>query len=442
MNIVDTIFIGQLGDLELASGALSTSWSFCLFSISTGIGSGLDTLVSQSFGAKNMYLVGMWFQIAMIACFLISIPVGVLLYYTEAIMVGLGQEPHVSYLAGRYAIYLIPGLIPYALFNCMVRWLQNQHILLPSTLVALLGLVLNIPANFLFIWGVGSWKGMGLEGAALSTSLLRIIMPILLCIYVYVKKIHVDSSPRIYTESITMTNMIEYLRYAVPAMLMNFFEVAGFEFTTIMVGLLKDPIALAAHGIGLYTLWMNFLFAYAWGIACNIHLGNIVGAGEIDRCQEITFFSVLVIIADMILHGLIFWSVKSEIVKIWNPTPALSKLAQDCISIASLCMIMDGTQFTFSSLLRAVGRQKIGAIMYFFSFYVIHLPAGYVFGIVLGYGVRAFWWSLAAGISVLVLGLGIVLIKIDWPEEIRLASQRTQYEVVESDSEDLPVVKE
>jgi len=115
-------------------------------------------------------------------------------------------------------------------------------------------------------------------------------MPIALCIYVYVKKLHIESSPRIYTESITLANMIEYLRYAVPAMLMNLFEVAGFEFTTILIGLLKDPLALAAGGIGLYSLWINFLFAYAWGIACNIHLGNIVGAGETDRCQEITFF--------------------------------------------------------------------------------------------------------------------------------------------------------
>jgi len=140
--------------------------------------------------------------------------------------------------------------------------------------------------------------------------------------------------------------------------------------------------------------------------------------------------------------GLFFWSAKSEIVKIWNPSPALNKLAQDCISVSSLCMILDGVQFTFSSILRAVGRQNIGAVIYFFAFYVVHLPMGYVFGVVLGYGVIAFWWSLATGIGILCLGLGVALLRINWPEEIRLAAQRTQYDVVESDSEDLPVVKE
>jgi len=144
----------------------------------------------------------------------------------------------------------------------------------------------------------------------------------------------------------------------------------------------------------------------------------------------------------MSLHAIIFWSVKSELVKIWNPSPALNRLAQETVSVACLCMLMDGVQFTFSSILRAVGRQNIAAVIYFFSFYVVHLPAGYVFGVVMGYGVLAFWWSLATGMSILCLGLGITLWRIDWPEEIRLAAQRTQYEVVESDSEDLPVVKE
>jgi len=180
-----------------------------------------------------------------------------------------------------------------------------------------------------------------------------------------------------------------------------------------------------------------FLFAYAWGIASGIHLGNLVGAGETRKSEEVAFFSTIVIVGQMTLNALIFWSAKSEIVKIWNPSPALSRKGQELISIATLCMIFDSAQFLFACLTRAVGKQKYSAIVYFICFYAIHLPGGYIFGIVLKNGVNAFWWSLSVGLVVLCISLMILLYRIDWEEEVRLASKRNNYEVIEDDEAEL-----
>uniref|UniRef100_A0A6B2L4B4 MATE efflux family protein n=1 Tax=Arcella intermedia TaxID=1963864 RepID=A0A6B2L4B4_9EUKA len=439
--MMDTAFIGRIGELELAGAALGSSWSICLTYIPTGLSNGLDTLASQAFGAGNLPLVGVWFQVSLWLSFLFSIPVLILLYFTEPIMVSLGQELTVAHLSGQYAKWLIPGIVPFVLFNCQMRWLQNQQIMYPANIIAVAGILLNFPLNYVCIWGAGSWHGWGLEGAAIATSVLRILMPIATWGIVLVRKLHLPTSSKIYKDAFKLQTVIEFLRYGVPAMLMVFFEVAGFEASTILVGLLLQPAALAAHGIGLYSLLLNFIIPFGWGIAANVQLGNIVGGGDYERARRVAFFSIIVIVVQMFIHSFIWWSCRSYIVSIWSTTPDVHAIGVDIVAIAALVVIFDGYQFTAGSLIKAIGRQFAGGIVHFVGFYVISLPGGYIFASVLGFGVKAYWWSLATCIAFLCIGFTTILLRVDWKEETMLAQKRTQYEVLESDEEEIIKVK-
>lgn len=69
---------------------------------------GLDTLVSQAFGAGSLLLVGIFFQTALLVITLASIPIMITLYFTETILLFLQQEPVLAQLSGLPSLLLLP----------------------------------------------------------------------------------------------------------------------------------------------------------------------------------------------------------------------------------------------------------------------------------------------------------------------------------------------
>jgi multidrug resistance protein, MATE family len=93
----------------------------------------LDTYISQAFGAKNFRLIGIVFQNCMVICTLLSIPITIAWMFTEDLLLLLGQGEAVSKLAGDFTKWSIPGVLPYLYYRTIMRYLQNQHIMMPGT---------------------------------------------------------------------------------------------------------------------------------------------------------------------------------------------------------------------------------------------------------------------------------------------------------------------
>eukprot|EP01125_Pyxidicula_operculata_P000727 TRINITY_DN1067_c0_g1_i3.p1 TRINITY_DN1067_c0_g1~~TRINITY_DN1067_c0_g1_i3.p1 ORF type:complete len:402 (-),score=50.04 TRINITY_DN1067_c0_g1_i3:32-1237(-) len=398
-----------------------------------------------------MKLIGIFFQTSLLVVTLSSIPIGILLYYTEEIFIAMAQNERIAELSGEYVRYLIIGMWPFFMYWCTMRYLQNQRIMLPSMIVGILGILLNVPLNYLCIWGVGSFQGWGFAGTSIATSISRCCLPILLWAYILLRKIHVGTCDKIHWEAFSWKYMSKYLRYAVPAALMVLFEVVGFEGTTILVGLLDDPTSIASHAIGLYVLMISWILPFGWSIGINVHIGNLMGSGEAARAKLVAIFGTTLLVCIMFINSFIVWFGKSLIVKAWTSTEnedvKLYLLAQEILSYASLALIFDGFQFTTGAIVKAVGRQTAGSIFYFIAFYVITIPGGVVLSMVFNFGVVSYWWSLCLGLAVLSTLFTVYILKfIDWDEEVTLAAKRVEYEPIadengEVDEDDLELYK-
>lgn len=149
-----------------------------------GIAMAMDTIVSQAYGAKNFKLIGITFQNAIVVASALSVPISILWWFSEPILVGLWQDPALSRGAGIYNKLSIPGLIPLMYFRTISQYLQNQRIMYPAVIAGGTGIALSIPLNYILIFGVGSWKGLGLTGASIAGSLTHFIMCTVLWTYV------------------------------------------------------------------------------------------------------------------------------------------------------------------------------------------------------------------------------------------------------------------
>ncbi|GAB4826327.1 hypothetical protein Ancab_009192 [Ancistrocladus abbreviatus] len=116
INSITNMFVGHIGDLQLSAVAISISviGTFS-FGFLLGMGSALETLCGQAFGAGEFHMLGIYMQrsciILWVSC-IILLPVYI---FTTPILKLLGQEDEIADLAGNFTLLIIPQLFSYAI---------------------------------------------------------------------------------------------------------------------------------------------------------------------------------------------------------------------------------------------------------------------------------------------------------------------------------------
>ena len=178
---VAIMFGGHLGKQELDALALSNSiinivgWCTLL-----GFGSVCDTLFSQTFGSKNMHLMGIYLQRCLVLHLLLVMILVPLFANMGPVLMYTGQDPEVSRLAGQYLLMFIPGLVAMCFYFVIREYIYTQNIVMPDLVISLSALVIHVPLQYTLIhvagWGlVGSAVGQVSRSYVVSIANLEVI---------------------------------------------------------------------------------------------------------------------------------------------------------------------------------------------------------------------------------------------------------------------------
>ncbi|KAJ0537761.1 putative multi antimicrobial extrusion protein [Helianthus annuus] len=221
LEVISIMFAGHLGQLPLSSASMATSFaSFTGFSVLLGMGSALETLCGQAYGAKQYHMLGIQMQRAMITLTALCIPLAIIWFYTTTIFIALGQDEEISIGAGNFIRWMIPCLFAYALLQCLNRFLQTQNIVVPMMIMSGVTALLHI-----FICWVLVYKlGLGIKGAALANTISNWINVVLLGVYVKLSPACKHTWTGFSKEA--MNDLLSFLKLAVPSAVMICLEVA------------------------------------------------------------------------------------------------------------------------------------------------------------------------------------------------------------------------
>ena len=99
IGVAVLMMMGPLGVNSLAGAGLGWMWcNVTAKSVILGTQFGLGALCSQAFGAKNYKRVGLLLQRQLLFHWLLCLPIGVMWWYTEPLLLRLGQLPSVAYV--------------------------------------------------------------------------------------------------------------------------------------------------------------------------------------------------------------------------------------------------------------------------------------------------------------------------------------------------------
>ncbi|MEQ2252199.1 hypothetical protein ILYODFUR_019298 [Ilyodon furcidens] len=219
LPFVITIFCGHIGNAELAGYALASA-TINVTTTATGYGLTMacDTLISQTYGSRNMKRVGVILQKSTLILLLFCLPCWALLINSHNLLLLLHQEHEVARIANLYVMTFLPAVPAMFLHQLQVSYLQNQGIILPQMYTAAVANIFNLGINYLLI----SVLKLGVIGSAVANSLSQIIICLLLFGYIRWKKLHQRTWGGWSTEC--LQGWGSFMKLAVPSAFMICFE--------------------------------------------------------------------------------------------------------------------------------------------------------------------------------------------------------------------------
>uniref|UniRef100_A0A669CQU5 Multidrug and toxin extrusion protein n=1 Tax=Oreochromis niloticus TaxID=8128 RepID=A0A669CQU5_ORENI len=370
LPFVVTMFCGRLGnDVMAGYGLASATINVSTAATGTGLALACDTLVSQTFGGKNLLRVGVILQRGIIILLLFCLPCWGLLINAEAILLCLGQDPEVARIAQLYITAFLPAVPAMFLHHLQVSYLQNQGIILPQMYTAALANLANVVTNYIFLY----WLDLGVGGSAAAHTLAWIYICAFLFVYIWWKKLHVSTWGGWSAESLQEWG--SYMKLAIPSTLMTCFEWWVYEFGGFFAGMLGEDELAAQHAV-IMVAFITYMFPLGVQAAACARVGNALGAGDTDR------------------------------------------------AILSLNMFFCGCVCT--GIFLGTGKQKIPAVANLIGYYCTGLSLSITLMFVVKLGVLGFWLGLLICVVLQSTFYIIVIFKLNWKRMTDEAVKRAQ----------------
>nr|XP_056721001.1 multidrug and toxin extrusion protein 1 [Euleptes europaea] len=408
INVVSSIFCGHLGKAELDSVTLAVSVINVIgISIGTGLASVCDTLMSQTYGSRNVKRVGTILQRGILILLLFCFPCWAVFINTERILLLFGQDPEVSRLTQIYVMIFIPALPAAFIYQLQTRYLQSQAILLPQVVTGVAANVLNVIMNVIFLY---TFK-LGVVGSAWANTLSQNTAALLLFFYVWWKKIHKET-----WGGWTLDCLQEwgsFMRLAIPSMLMMCIEWWTFEIGSFLSGMIS-VVELGAQSIIYELATIAYLLPQGMSVAASVRVGNALGAGDAEQAKKSCITVLLCAGVFAVVFAALLASLKDVVAYIFTDDKEIVALVSKVMMIFSPFHLLDAVAATCGGVLRGAGKQKIGAIANAVGYYAIGLPIG--IALMFGYklGVMGLWSGLIVCISLQASSFLIFVLRIDW----------------------------
>ena len=415
MAIVDTMMVGRLPNSAVAMGAVSLgSAVFMVLALfGEGLLLGLDTLVSQAFGAgkredcHRSLVNGVYLSIALTPA--LALPVWLLARLFSAV----GVDAEVAALAVPYTKALAYGLLPLLLYFAVRRCLQAMNMVRPVALALLTANIVNALGNWMLIYGKWGAPAMGTVGSGWSTAIARVYMAAVLIGYLfwydYKHRTELLKTP----VDVDLRRMRRLIALGIPAALQFTLESGVFALVTALIARL-GAVPLATHQIALNTVAFTYMVPLGIASAAAVRVGQAIGRRDAQRAAAAGGTAIFIGASFMTLAGVMLLVMPRSIARIYTTDQTVIRNAAALLAAGAAFQLFDGIQTVATGALRGAGDTRTPMLCHFTAYWIIGLPLGAWLCFRRGWGALGLW----IGLSLALILIGIVLLFV-WRGRVR-----------------------
>lgn len=376
--LVDTIMVGQLGDLSLSAVGMAGQFGWFLNMITFGMCSGAAVFISQYWGAKDTAGIRRTYGIAVVSVCLISALFFVIgLLFPESVVRIFNREPDVveagaAYLRIACWSYLATGVN--MVFCIVLR--STENVKLPMY-VSLVTTVLNAFMDYGLIFGAFGMPEMGIRGAALATVISAWAGPVLILAVSAIQR-NMLISPIKELFGFNKRSIAEYYEKATPVIINEtLWGLGTLLFSVIFANLGYQYYA----AVTIFRTFENIAFVFFIGLcsASSIMVGKNVGAGHIKRAVEDSRRFVLFVSLCSVLTGVLIIIFRFQLASVFNLSGSITP---ETLKLTASLLLVYGIELPVRNLpyilivgtFRPGGDTKIGMKLDLLSLWLCSVP--------------------------------------------------------------------
>jgi MATE family multidrug resistance protein len=402
LGVVDTVMVGRFSVEALAAASIGNACFYTLLWIGVGFVQGIDPLVTQAHGAKHDHHAVLALKRGVIIAIGISVPILAGLLLTEKILLFFKQSPPLVLLAKNYIAAQLWSVPLFLLFMALRQYFQGREIVKPILWIVIAANGFNFLGNYVFIHGHFGAPPLGLTGAGIASGLTRALMFVALLAWAMGQTRVSFSWLPLQRAVYDLKQFLRIFQVGTPVAVQIGFEVMAFNGCVLIAGLLGQA-ALGAHSIALNLASLAFMIPLGISQAAVTRVGNLIGAQQLQEAKRAAWVGIFFGGTVMLGSASFFWTFQQQLPGLYTDNAEVILIAASVLPIVAAFQIFDGIQVVCAGVLRGMGRPLPSTLANLFAFWVIGLPVGYWTAIELGFRIKALWWSLVIGLSLVAV---------------------------------------
>jgi len=404
MMTTDLMLLGRLGDKVVAAAALAHTVLFVGFTLGMGFMQAVAPLAAQAFGARQPRMVRRALRVGLWASLLLGVPLTLGQFWSQPLLLAVGQAPEAAALAARYSAGLAWCLLPSYIFLALRNFMSAVNRPEPALWITLAAIPANGLLAYALIYGAMGLPRLELLGAGIATTLISIGMCLAaLCIAATrppFKKYRVLGRCWRFDWPL----MGRLIAVGAPISGAFLLEFGVFAAAALVMGTLGTT-ALAAHQIALQTAAVLFMVPFGVALAATVRVGQAAGRKDPIGTRRAGFVAIGLGALFMTGMTIIIALARSQIPLLFLGTDATdaaatAALAGTLLVVGASFFIADGTQTVAAGALRGLNDTRMPLLFAAFSFWGVAFTAGLWLAFHLELGAVGVWIGLSIGLIV------------------------------------------
>ncbi len=382
MSFVDTVMTGQSSTIDMAAVAVASSLWHPISLFGIGVLVTLTPLSAQLVGEGKGERTPQLLRQGICCSLFMALPLMALLYFLSWHMGRLGLEKDLADLAGAYLRAILWGLPAFFLFANVRSFFEGFSRTRPAMVVSLAALALNIPLNYILIYGVFGLPAMGAVGCGIATALCFWFMALCMSIYGRLDaKRHNTYQGGLFApilkEGLDLKVMKRIMRIGLPSALAMLFELSLFSAAALVLAPL-GTIVVAGHQVALNVTSMLFILPLSISMTTAIRVGHCLGAGQWTHARITAWTALCVGTLCSGLASLALILFREDVALLYSQDPQVITLASTLLIYAAAFQLIDTLQIVGIGVLRGYNDTKIISYICFIAYWILGFPLGIV----------------------------------------------------------------
>lgn len=400
MGLADTLMSGRIGaSAQAAVGVGSSVWMlFWLFTM--GILMAISPIGATHIGAGRSQMIGRYARQGLWLAAVLSVAtIAVMFWIAVPALAVIGIDPAFRDIAGDYLEVIVlgaPGGFAYLALRFTTEGLGWTG---PIMAVSVTALVVNVIANYAFMFGHFGAPEMGAVGAAVGSAITMWYMfAAMLAIMLLSPRyrpyqiFRLGSGPQ-------ASALRDILALGLPIMVAIIAEVGLFSGVSLLMGMLSANIA-AGHLIALNYASTMFMVPMGLNSAITALVGNAIGRGDVGLARFRGVLGIVCCAAFMCVSAAVLLLFRDTIVGWYTEVPEVYEVAISLLFVAAIFQISDGIQVGAAGALRGLHDTQVPMYLTTFSYWGIGFPLAWAAALPLAMSPAMIWVGFVAGLTV------------------------------------------